>query len=77
MAGANIPTLDQLQQYNVNRAGSIEAVRASLYDFQTYAAAGQTSLTFFQVPQGQSGKTKADTNMEAAWRLAAPKRYLI
>lgn len=73
----NIPTLDQLQQYNVNRAGSIEAVRASLYDFQVYAAAGQTSLTFFQVPQGQGGKTKSDTNMEAAGSLPAPKQFLI
>ena len=77
MALQQIPTLDQLQQYNVNRAGSIEAVRSSLYDFQAYAAAGQTSLTFFQTPIGQGGKTKADTNMEAAGSLPAPKQFLV
>lgn len=73
----NIPTLDDLQKYNVNRAGQIEGIRQSLYDFQTYAQAGQTSLTFFQIPVGQSNKTLADTNMEAAGALPAPKRFLI
>ena len=72
-----IPTLDDLQKYNVNRPGQIEGIRQSLYDFQTYAAAGQTSLTFFQVPIGQSGKTKADTNMDIAGSLAAPKRFFV
>lgn len=74
---AGIPTLDQLESYNVNRAGQIEGIRQSLYDFQTYAATGQTSLTFFQVPVGQGGKTIADTNMEAAGSLPAPKRFLV
>lgn len=73
----SIPTLDDLQKYNVNRAGQIEGIRQSLYDFQTYAQAGQTSLTFFQIPVGQSNKTLADTNMEAAGALPAPKRFLI
>lgn len=72
-----IPSLQDLQQYNVNRAGEIEGVRQSLYDFQTYATAGQTSLTFFQVPVGQNGKTKADTNMQIAGSLPAPQRFLI
>lgn len=72
-----IPSLDDLQKYNVNRPGQIEGIRQSLYDFQTYAAAGQTSLTFFQVPVGQSGKTKADTNMETAGSLPAPKRFFV
>ena len=48
-----------------------------LYDFQTYLAAGQTSLTFFAVPQGQGGKTLADTNMESAGALPAPKKMLV
>ncbi len=64
------------QQFSVNRAGK-EAIRSSLYDFQTYALAGQTSLQFFQVPAGQGGKTKADTNMEAAGALPSPKQFLI
>lgn len=49
----------------------------SLYDFQAYAAAGQTSLTMFQVPIGQSGKTKADTNMEMAGALPSGKSFQI
>jgi hypothetical protein len=48
-----------------------------LYDFQTYAAAGQTSLTFFQVPVGQAGKTAADTNLEVAGSLPQPKHQLV
>lgn len=70
----NIPTNNQ--QFSVNR-GSKEAIRSSLYDFQVYALAGQTLLTFFQVPVGQSGKTKADTNMEAAGSLPSPKQFLV
>lgn len=57
--------------------GVKNVIRSSLYDFQTYAAAGQSSLTFFQVPIGQSGKTKADTNMEQAGSLPAGKSFLI
>lgn len=72
-----IPTLEELQKYNVNRPGQIEGIRQSLYDFQTYPAAGTTSLAFFQVPIGQSGKTKADTNMEIAGSLPAPKRFFV
>lgn len=74
---SNIRSLQELEQYNVNRRDQMEGVRASLYDFQAYAAGGQTSLTFFQTPVGQSGKTKADTNMEAAGMLAAPKHFMV
>ena len=63
-------------QFSVNRPGQ-EAIRSSLYDFQDYAIAGQTSLTYFQVPAGQNGKTKADTNMEMAGSLPSPKRFLV
>lgn len=73
----NLPTLQELDKFNVNRAGQVEGIRQSLYDFQTYAQAGQTGLTFYQVPIGQSGKTKADTNMEVAGSLPAPKRFLV
>ena len=68
--------LNNPQQYSVNRQGQ-EAIRSSLYDFQTYAAGGQTQLTFFQVPKGQGGKTQADTNMESAGSLPSPKRFKI
>ncbi len=73
----NIPTLEQLQAYNVNRPGDIEGIRSSLYDFQTYPQAGSSKLTFFQTPQGQAGKTLVDTNMETAGSLPAPKRFLV
>jgi len=76
MAGA--PSLTDLQKYNVNRAGQMEVVRQSLYDFQTYTGvSGHTQLTFFQVPQGQGGKTKYDTNMEVAGSLPNPKNFFV
>ena len=75
--GANIPPFDAISNYAVNRSGQYEGVRQSLYDFQTYAAAGATEFTFFQVPQGQSGKTLDDTNLEVAGSLPAPKNFLV
>ena len=63
--------------FRVNRSQEYEVTRQSLYDFQTYAAAGQTSLTFFQVPIGQTGKTIADTNLELAGQLPAPKNFVV
>lgn len=75
-ARGKIPSLSELQQFNVNRPGAVEAVRQTLYDFQVYALAGQTQLNFFQVPVGQAGKTQADTNMETAGTLPAPKQFL-
>lgn len=67
----------QLKAYSVNRAGQEEGITQPLYDYQTYPNAGATSLTFFQIPNGQSGKTLADTNMEQAGTLPAPKKFLI
>lgn len=71
------PNLQELQSYSVNRQGQYEVVRQTLYDFQTYASAGQTSLQFFQVPKGQGGKTIADTNIEVAGSLPQPKWFLV
>jgi len=73
----SIPSFEQLNKFAVNRGGEYEGIRQTLYDFQTYAQAGQTSLNFFQVPQGQGGKTIADTNMETAGTLPAPKHFLV
>lgn len=72
-----IPDLAELQAYAVNRKGQYEGIRQTLYDYQTYAAAGQTSLSFFQVPLGQAGKTVADTNIEVAGSLPQPKHFLV
>lgn len=72
----SVPTRAQLQRYNVARPG-FEAIRQTLYDFQAYAAAGHTQLTFFQLPIGQSGKTVSDTNMQLAGQLPAGVEFLV
>lgn len=72
-----IPTLAELRSFKVRQAGNVEAIGASLYDFSTYAQAGQTSLSFFQVPNGQSSKTIADTNMTLAGQLPSGQAFLI
>ena len=78
MQGFNqIPSLTDLQQYNVNRADAVEAVYGNLYDTLTTAALGQTQLQFFQTPKGQNGKTLADTNMTVAGQLPAPQSFLV
>lgn len=72
------PSFQQAKdQFAVNRVGDYEVTRQTLYDFQAYATAGATSFSFFQVPQGQGGKTLADTNMEIAGSLPAPKYFLV
>lgn len=71
-----VPTRAELSKYSVNRPGW-EAIRQSLYDFQAYAAAGQSTLTFFALPIGQSGKTQSDTNMTLAGQLPKNQEFLI
>ncbi len=68
---------DAKSQYAVNRVGDYEVTRQTLYDFQAYGTAGATSFTFFQTPNGQGGKTLADTNMEIAGSLPSPKYFLV
>lgn len=72
-----IPNMQELTRYDVNRRDEFEVVKDSLYHYQTYAAAGQTSLTFFQTPVGQAGNTLEETNMELAGQLPAPKNFLV
>ena len=66
-------------RYGVNRRGQEEVVRQTFYDFQNWGASGVgvTEYSFFQVPVGQSGKTRADTNMTNAGLLPAPQKFLI
>ena len=71
-----IPSRANLAKYNVNRPGW-EAVRQSLYDFTTYAAAGHNTLNFFATPNGQGGKTLSDTNMTLAGQMAAATEFLV
>lgn len=77
MRGANFPSFEQLDNWSVNRSGDYEVIHQSLYDFQTYAQAGQTSLNFFALPKGQSGKTIADTNLTNAGVLPAPIHFVV
>lgn len=72
----SVPTRAQLSRYSVNREGW-EAIRQSLYDYQAYAAAGQSQLTFFALPVGQGGKTNSDTNMTLAGQLPKNQEFLI
>jgi len=65
------------EKYKVNRSQEYEVTRQSLYDYTAYAAAGQTSITFFQQPLGQAGKTIADTNLALAGQLPAPIYFLV
>jgi hypothetical protein len=78
MADANnqVPSRAQLSKYSVNRPGW-EAIRQSLYDFQVYASAGQSQLTFFALPVGQGSKTASDTNMTLAGQLPKNQEFLI
>ena len=69
-------SLSELQQYNPNLPDAIEAIWQPFYDMQSMPTAGQTSLLFFQVPNGQSSKTLADTNMALAGQFPAPTAFL-
>lgn len=71
------PSLRSMNRFAVNVPGGKEAIYQPLYDYQTYLAAGQTSLNFFQIPVGQSGKTIADTNMDLAGSLPQGKEFLL
>lgn len=73
---AAVPTRAQLSKYSVNRPGW-EAIRQSLYDYQAYAQAGHTFLSFFSLPVGQNGKTLSDTNMTLAGQLPKNQEFLI
>lgn len=68
--------LSNLVYYNPNRPDSTEAIWQPFYDFQAYATTGSTSMIFFQTPNGQSGKTYADTNMQLPGQFPAPTAFL-
>ncbi len=70
-----LPTKAERDKYRARVPGQEEGIRQDLYHFQTYAAAGQTSLTFFQSPVGSLANTFADTNMDIAGVLPQGKRF--
>lgn len=63
------PSIQALAKYRVTQPDRSEVIYQPLYDYQNYPAAGATSLIFFQIPQGQGGKTLEDTNMKTAGTL--------
>lgn len=72
-----IPAPDALNKFSVNSATGLDVIWQPLYDYQVYLAAGQTSLSFFQAPIGQGGKTLADTNMQSSGQLPAPQKFVV
>lgn len=64
-------------RFVVNDIDMMEAITQPLYDYQAYAAAGQTQLTFFQTPTGAGAVNLEGTNMQLAGQLPAPQKYLI
>ncbi len=75
--GRPVPNGNELSLYAANKAGEMDVIYQPIYDFQTYAAAGQSSLTFFQSPQGQNGKTLEDTNMQSAGQMPNPQKFVV
>lgn len=76
--GVSVPNpIRARNQFRANVPNGLEATAQPLYDFAAYAAAGQTSLTFFQTPMGSGGKTAADTNMQLAGQLPSPQQFLL
>lgn len=77
MAGLpQISNIAELQKFNVNLE-EFEKIKQSLYDSAAYAAAGANTITFFQIPKGQSGKTIEDTNMTLAGQLPTNQLFLV
>jgi hypothetical protein len=64
-------------EYVVNRAGQWESVRWSFYDFQAYAAAGVTQLSFFQTAMTAAGKSLSDTNMALPGQIQQGQMFLV
>lgn len=77
VGGDNNDAMGALNEYRVNQESQLEILYAPLYDTLTYALAGQAVLNFFQVQNGQGGKTLADTNMTLAGQLPAPQAFLV
>lgn len=74
--GRNTPNMNDLMNYSAFLKDAVEVIWQPLYDIQTYAQAGQASLSFFQIPAGQGTKTYADTNMNMAGQLPSGMNFL-
>jgi hypothetical protein len=86
--GGNLPSAADFASRRVTNPDQSEIVRQRLYDYQLYAFAGQTQLSFFQQPIGQglttalggtagAGKTMWDTNMTLGGQLPSGMAYMV
>lgn len=84
MAGLNRISARDLAQHRVSIPGKQDEIYSPLYDYQSYAAAGQLQLNFFALPIGQGttsapgatgAKTEADTNLTNAGLLPKGNRF--
>jgi hypothetical protein len=71
------PNIAALKGYNVNRVGNVEVIWQPLYEYQTYAAAGQSQLTFFQNTVGSVAGGLSTTNVRAAGQFPRPQEFLV
>lgn len=83
-----LPTAADFNARRVTNPGQSEIVRQRFYDYQLYATAGTTQLTFFSAPVGQgitsalggtagTSKTLWDTNLELPNTLPSGKAFMI
>lgn len=83
-----LPTAADFNARRVTNAAQSEIVRQRFYDYQLYATAGSTQMTFFSQPIGQgvtsavggtvgSPKTLWDTNLELPSTLPSGKAFMI
>ena len=88
MAMDFLPTAADFNSRRVTNPSQSEVVRQRFYDYQLYATAGTTQLTFFSAPVGQgitsalggtvgTGKTLWDTNLELPNTLPSGKAFMI
>lgn len=67
-------TIQEFNQFNVNRAGW-EKIAWEFYDRQTYIAAGQAQLNFFQA--GPAGTNLSQTDMQLPGQLPINQVFLL
>lgn len=83
-----LPTAADFNARRVTNPSQSEIVRQRFYDYQLYATAGTTQLTFFSSPVGQglttalggtagTAKTLWDTNLELPNTLPSGKAFMI
>jgi hypothetical protein len=83
-----LPTAADFNARRVTNPSQSEIVRQRFYDYQLYATAGTTQLTFFSAPVGQglttalggtagTAKTLWDTNLELPNTLPSGKAFMI